>query len=136
MSMQYSGGSTRAVRRAAAAVVVAVLLSSCSSGDPAQAKELQGDYCTKLGAWQNATTTSVADADASDGQNDQSPEFDNAEPAGQEVIDASKRLDGAGLEHADTRILDDTVNAVRGDGEAVGRAVSYCDSAGFETLVG
>ncbi len=76
------------------------------------------------------------DADADEGQGVQSPGFDNAESAGQEVIDASERLDRAGLEHADTRILDDTANAVRGDGEAVGRAVSYCDSAGFETLVG
>ncbi|WP_406004841.1 hypothetical protein OG440_00640 [Streptomyces sp. NBC_00637] len=114
-------------------------MSSCSSGDPAQAKEWQRDYCTKLGSWQDAkhaTTTGVADADASDGQNVQSPEFDNAESAGQAVIDASKRLDREGLEHGVTHILDDTVNAVGGDVGAEGRAVSYCDSSGFETLVG
>jgi hypothetical protein len=113
-------------------------MSSCSSDDPAQAKEWQRDYCTKLGSWQDAkraATASVADADASDGQNVQSPEFGNAESAGHAVIDASKRLDREGLEHGGNRILDDTVNAVGGDIGAEGRAVSYCDSSGFETLV-
>jgi len=136
--MQHRGRSTRAVRRAAAVVVAAVLMSSCSSDDPAQAKEWQRDYCTKLGSWQDAkraATASVADADASDGQNVQSPEFGNAESAGHAVIDASKRLDREGLEHGGNRILDDTVNAVGGDIGAEGRAVSYCDSSGFETLV-
>ena len=118
--------STRAVTRAAAAVVVAVLVSSCSSDDPVQAKEWQRDYCTKLGSWQDAkhaTITSVADADASDGQNVQSPEFDNARSAGQVVIDASKRLDRKGIENGGSHILDDTVNAVGGDIAAEGRAV-------------
>ncbi|MFI9756310.1 hypothetical protein ACIHFB_00010 [Streptomyces sp. NPDC051963] len=103
-----------------------------------QAKEWQRDYCTELGSWQDAkhaTMTSSADADASDEQNVQSSEFDNAESAGQAAIDASKRLDREGLEHGGTHILDDTVNAVGGDVGAEGRAVSYCDSSGFETLV-
>ncbi|MGW0944782.1 hypothetical protein ACWD4O_19855 [Streptomyces sp. NPDC002623] len=122
MSMQHSGGSARAVTRAASVVVVAVLMSSCSSGDPALAEEWQREYCTKLGSWQDvehASTTGVADA----------------ESAGQAVIDASKRLDREGLEHGVTHILDDTVNAVGGDVGAERRAVSYCDSSGFETLV-
>lgn len=107
--MQHSGRSTRAVTRAAAAVVVAVLMSSCSSDDPAQAKEWQQDYCTKLGSRQDAKhamTTSVADVDASDGQNVQSPEFDNVESAGHDAITASKRLDREGLELGGTNILD------------------------------
>ncbi|WP_326658731.1 hypothetical protein [Streptomyces canus] len=136
--MQHSSGITRAAKRAAAVVVAAVLMSGCSSDDPAQAKERQRDYCTKLGSWQDAahaTTTGEADADAGDGQRVQSPEFDNTESAGHAVIEASKRLDRAGPEHGGTDILDDTVNAVGGDIGAEGRAVSYCDSSGFETLV-
>lgn len=131
--MQHSEGIARAVKRAAVAVVAAVLMSGCSSDDhPARAKEWQRDYCSKLGSWQDAahaTTTGEADAD-------QSPESDDTESAGHAVIEASKRLDRAGLEHGGTRILDDTVNAVGGDVGAEGRAVSYCDNAGFETLVG
>lgn len=46
------------------------------------------------------------------------------------------RLDRAGLEHEGSRILEDTVDAVGGDEAAEGRAVSYCDGTGFETLVG
>ncbi|MFH9550985.1 hypothetical protein [Streptomyces sp. NPDC017435] len=114
-------------------------MSSCSSDDPAQAKEWQRDFCTKLGSWQDAkhaTTASVADDDASDGQNVQSPEFGDTESAAHAVIGASKRLDREGLEQGGSHILDDTVNAVGGDIRAEGRAVSYCDSSGFETLVG
>nr|BFD80763.1 hypothetical protein StreXyl84_01640 [Streptomyces sp. Xyl84] len=138
MYMRHSCGITRAVKRAAAVVVAAVLMNGCSSDDPAQAEEWQRDYCTKLGSWQDAahaTTTSEADADAGEGQSAQSPDFDNTESAGHAVIEASKRLDQAGLEHGNTHILDDTVDAVGGDVGAEGRAVSYCDSSGFETLV-
>ncbi|MFJ3779114.1 hypothetical protein ACIPX0_46355 [Streptomyces sp. NPDC090075] len=138
MSMRHSCGVTRSVGRAAAVVVAAALMSSCSSHDPAQAKEWQRDYCTKLGSWQDAahaTATSGANADTGDGPSVRSPEFDNTESAGHAVIAASKRLDQAGLEHGGTHVLDDTVDAVGGDVGAEGRAVSYCDSSGFETLV-
>ncbi|MFH8447263.1 hypothetical protein ACH4D3_39485 [Streptomyces sp. NPDC018026] len=137
--MQHSSGMARAVGRAAVVVVAAVLMSSCSSDDPAQAKERQRDYCTKLGTWQDtahATTAGEPDADAGDGQGVQSPAFDTTESAGHAVIEASKRLDRASPEHGGTGIVDDTVNAVGGDIGAEGRAVSYCDSSGFETLVG
>ncbi|MFI6253425.1 hypothetical protein [Streptomyces sp. NPDC051016] len=122
MPMRHGCGVTRSVKGAAAVVVAAALMSGCSSHDPAQAKELQRDYCTKLGSWQDAahaTPTSEADT----------------ESAGRAVVAASKRLDQAGLEHGGTHILDDTVDAVGGDIGAEGRAVSYCDSSGFETLV-
>lgn len=118
--------------------VAAVLMSGCSSDDPAQAKEWQRDYCAKLGSWQDAahaTATGEADADAGDGQGVRSPESDDTESAAHAVVEASKRLDRAGLDQGDTDILDDTVNAVDGDVGAEGRAVSYCDSSGFETLV-
>jgi hypothetical protein len=114
-------------------------MSSCSSDDPAQATERQRDYCTKLGTWQDtahATTTGEPVADAGDGQSVQSPEFDNTESAGHAVIEASRRLDRASMGHSGSDIVDDTVNAVGGDIGAEGRAVSYCDSSGFETLVG
>jgi hypothetical protein len=111
MFMQYT-------KRAAGVVVAAVLMSGCSSGDPAQAKEWQGEYCTRLGSWQDAAHATTPG--------------DNTEWAGHEAIEAAKRLDRAGLEHGGTHILDDTVNAVRGDRGAEGRAVAYCDSAGFE----
>ncbi|MER7742538.1 hypothetical protein ABTX34_30195 [Streptomyces sp. NPDC096538] len=113
-------------------------MSSCSSDDPAQTKERQQDYCTKLGTWQDtthATTTGEPDAEAREGQSVQPPKFDNTESAGHAVIDASQRLDRASLEYGGTDIVDDTVNAVGGDIGAEGRAVSYCDSSGFETLV-
>ncbi|WP_261953823.1 hypothetical protein [Streptomyces nigrescens] len=111
-------------------------MSSCSSGDPAQAKERQRDYCTKLGSWQDAkhaVATSAAHADSSDAQN---ARHDIAESAGHAVVDASKRLAQEGLEQGGSHIFDDTVNAVGGDTGAESRAVSYCDSSGFETLVG
>ncbi|WP_282082558.1 hypothetical protein [Streptomyces tendae] len=114
-------------------------MSSCSSDDPAQAKAWQRDFCAKLGSWQDArhaTTASVADDDAGVGQKGQSFEFDDTESAARAVIDASNRLDREGLEQGGSHILDDTVNAVGGDIRAEGRAVSYCDSSGFETLVG
>ncbi|WP_226028472.1 hypothetical protein [Streptomyces hyderabadensis] len=139
MSLQHSSGIARAAGRAAIVVVAAVLMSSCSSDDPAQAKERQRDYCTKLGTWQDmahATATGEPDADAGDGQSVQPPEFDNTELAAHAVIEASKRLDRASLAHGGSDIVDDTVNAVGGDIGAEGRAVSYCDSSGFETLVG
>ncbi|MFG2472394.1 hypothetical protein ACGFXB_44200 [Streptomyces canus] len=138
MSMQHCDGIARAVKRAAAVAVAAFLVSGCSSDDPAQAQEWQRDYCTKLGSWQDAahaTRTTEADADVDEGQSVQSPEFDNTESASRAVIEASQRLDRAGLEHGDIHILDDTVNAVGGDVGAEGRAVSYCDNSGFETLV-
>ncbi|MFF0591453.1 hypothetical protein ACFYWD_36455 [Streptomyces sp. NPDC003781] len=118
-------------------------MSGCSSDDPAQAEARQRDYCTKLGSWQDAAhamptdeADADADADAGDGQGVRSPELDYTELAGHALIEASKRLDRAGLEHGGSDILDDTVNAVGGDIEAEGRAVAYCDSSGFETLVG
>ncbi|MFE0186421.1 hypothetical protein [Streptomyces sp. NPDC058989] len=113
-------------------------MSSCSSGDPAQAKEWQRDYCTKLGSWQDARrakATNAADADASAEGNGRSPEFDTTASAGRAVIEASNRLDQEGLELDGGHIHDDTANAVGGDTGAEERAVSYCDSSGFETLV-
>ncbi|WP_329252262.1 hypothetical protein OG223_24025 [Streptomyces sp. NBC_01478] len=110
------------VRRAAAVVVVAVvavLMSGCSSGESAQDKAWQEEYCDKLGSWQDEVRAKSA----------------NTESAGEAVLYAAKKLDKAGLEHGGTRILDDTVNAIGGDIGAEGRAVSYCDSAGFETSV-
>ncbi|MBV1947236.1 hypothetical protein [Streptomyces sp. BV129] len=127
---------TRTARRAAVLAVAAVLVSGCSSEDPAQAKEWQRDYCAKLGSWQDlAHATPGSEADGGDGQGVDSPDADDTASAGHAVIDASKRLDRAGLEDGATRILDDTVDAVRGDTGAESRAVSYCDGSGFETLV-
>ncbi|MFJ4845646.1 hypothetical protein [Streptomyces sp. NPDC088733] len=122
-----------------AVAVVAVLMSGCSSSEPAQAKEWQQDYCGKLGSWQNAKHAAAADdadVDTGGGLDVRSPKFEDTESAGQAAIDASKRLARHGLEHGGTSVLDDTVNAVGGDVGAESRAVSYCDSSGFETLVG
>ncbi|MGV9318405.1 hypothetical protein [Streptomyces sp. NPDC003660] len=119
---------TRTIERAAVLVVAAVLMSGCSSDDPAQAEEWRRDYCTKLGSWQDM-------AHAGDGQGGESSAADDAASAGHAVVDASKRLDRAGLEQGGTHILDDTVDAVGGDIGAESRAVSYCDDSGFETLV-
>ncbi|MFI6401744.1 hypothetical protein [Streptomyces sp. NPDC050548] len=98
---------------------MAVLMSGCSSDDSAQGKAWQEEYCDKLGSWQHEVHARTA----------------NTESAGEAAIYASKKLDKAGLEHGGTRILDDTVNAIAGDTGAEGRAVSYCDSAGFEASV-
>lgn len=107
------------VVRAAAVVAATVLMSGCSSGDSAQDKAWQEEYCEKLGSWQDAVRNRTG----------------NIEVAGEAAIYASRKLDKAGLEHGGTRILDDTVNAIGGDTGAEGRAVSYCDSAGHETSV-
>ncbi|MET7486048.1 hypothetical protein [Streptomyces sp. NPDC005538] len=132
--MRHSRGSARTAAQAAAVVVVAVLMSGCSSGDPAQAKEWQGLYCAKLGAWEKAKRASVAStAAAGDGED---TGYDIVASKGRAAINASKRLDREGLNHGGTKILDDTVNAIGGDAGAEGRAVSYCDSAGFEGSVG
>ncbi|MEU6341614.1 hypothetical protein ABZ883_11785 [Streptomyces sp. NPDC046977] len=137
--MRHNSGRARTVGRVAAVVAVAVLMSGCSSSEPAQAEEWQQDYCSKLGAWQDArraVAADDADVDTGGGLNVRSPESEDIASAGQEVIDASKRLARHGLEHGGTYILDDTANAVGGDVGAEYRAVSYCDSSGFETLVG
>ncbi|MGW2824807.1 hypothetical protein ACWC24_27965 [Streptomyces sp. NPDC001443] len=137
--MQYSDRCARAVPRAAAVVVAAVLMSSCSSGEPAQAKEWQENYCAELGAWQDArraTTTDAEDTGDSDGQSAPTSESDALGAARTLVIAAAKKLAREGLERDGGHILDDTVYAVGGDAGAESRAVSYCDSSGFETLVG
>ncbi|MEV5527916.1 hypothetical protein [Streptomyces prunicolor] len=118
MSMRHGCGVGAGVR-AAAVVVAAVLMSGCSSDDSARDKAWQQEYCAKLGDWQGEARARTA----------------NTASAAEAVIYASKKLDKAGLEHGGTRILDDTVNAIAGDTGAEGRAVSYCDSAGFETSV-
>ncbi|MEV7383513.1 hypothetical protein [Streptomyces lydicus] len=120
---------TRTVKRAATLVVAAVMMSGCSSDDPALAKEWQQDYCTKLGSWQDMAHATTSSESAG------SPDLGGTESAGHAVIDASKRLDRAGLEHGGTHILDDTADAVSGDIGAESRAVSYCDDSGFESLV-
>ncbi|MEU4151746.1 hypothetical protein [Streptomyces sp. NPDC026659] len=124
----------------AAAVVVAVLMSGwttgCSSEEPARAKVWEQSYCAKLGSWQDARS---AAAGTGDGQGTGSLASDEADSAGRSLVAAARRLDREGLGgggDGGTRILDDTVNAVGGDPGAEGRAVSYCDDAGFETLVG
>ncbi|MBK3580694.1 hypothetical protein JHN63_44360 [Streptomyces sp. MBT65] len=118
MSMRHGYGVGTVVR-AAAVVAAAVLISGCSSGDSAQDKAWQAEYCDKLGSWQHEVRARTA----------------NVESAGNAALYAAKKLDKAGLEHGGTRILDDTVNAIGGDTGAEERAVSYCDSAGYETSV-
>ncbi|MFG3043442.1 hypothetical protein ACGFZR_00710 [Streptomyces sp. NPDC048241] len=124
---------TRTTERAAALVVAAVLMSGCSSDDPARAEEWQRDYCAKLGSWQDLAH--AATGSEANGVESSDADADDAASAGHAVVDASRRLDRAGLEQGGTHILDDTVDAVGGDIGAESRAVSYCDSSGFETLV-
>ncbi|MEU9401587.1 hypothetical protein [Streptomyces sp. SID4985] len=134
--MRYGGGSGA---RAAAAVVVAVLMTGwttgCSSEKPAQAKVWEQFYCAKLGSWQDARNA-AAGAGTGDGQGAGSLASDEAASSGRSLVAAARRLDREGLGDGATRVLDDTTNAVGGDPEAERRAVSYCDDAGFETLVG
>ncbi|MBQ0988181.1 hypothetical protein KBZ10_27445 [Streptomyces sp. F63] len=113
-------------------------MSSCSSDDPARAEKWQQEYCTKLGAWQDAkraAATSGADVSAGDERDDPSSESDDVGSAGQAAITASERLVRGDTAHRGGTILDDTSSAVAGDIDGERRAVSYCDSAGFETLV-
>ncbi|MFJ3666603.1 hypothetical protein ACIPSE_09110 [Streptomyces sp. NPDC090106] len=116
---------TPTARWAVAVACTAVLLAGCSSDRPAHAEEWQQDYCARLGDWQRAEHAGTT------GETDD----ELAESLGRSAVRAARRLDRAGLELGGTRILDDTVDAVRGATDAEGRAVSYCDSAGFETLV-
>ncbi|MEU4682857.1 hypothetical protein [Streptomyces xinghaiensis] len=112
-------------------------MSSCSSEEPTRAEKWQQEYCTKLGAWQDAkraTATSGEDVGAGDGRDDPSSELDNVESAGQAAVTASERL-VRGDTHRGGTIIDDTVSAVGGDIDGERRAVSYCGSSGFETLV-
>ncbi|MEU6242968.1 hypothetical protein [Streptomyces sp. NPDC047024] len=136
MFMRYGGGTGA---RVAAAVVAAVLMTGwttgCSSEKPAQAKVWEQFYCAKLAAWQAARNAEVGTG-TGDGQDAESLASDEADSAGRSALAAARRLDGEGLGEGATHILDDTANAVGGDPGAEERAVSYCDDAGFETLVG
>ncbi|WAZ26818.1 hypothetical protein STRCI_008465 [Streptomyces cinnabarinus] len=120
-------------------LAASTLVTGCSSYDPAQASAWQRDYCVKLAAWQSARDTMVSSAggvDASDWQKIEWPEYDRAEEAGSEAIDAAQVLDRENLDHASSHIFDDTEKAVidrNADAEA--RAVIYCSGSGFEDLV-
>ncbi|MFD8911174.1 hypothetical protein [Streptomyces sp. NPDC059575] len=137
MFMRYGGRGARV----AAAVVVAVLMSGwttgCSSEEPARAKVWEQFYCAKLAAWQDArNAVAGTGAGAGDGQDAGPLASDEADSAGRSLLAAARRLDREGLGDGATHILDDTANAVGGDPGAEERAVSYCDDAGSETLVG
>ncbi|MFF3602931.1 hypothetical protein [Streptomyces sp. NPDC002463] len=111
-------------------VFAAVLLGGCSSSDADEVKAYWQDYCTRLGAWQEARNSVDAfpkKAGGTDG---------GAEELAPAVISAAQVLDGKGHDEDGARVLDDTVAAVTGaDLMAEGRVVSSCDRAGFETLV-
>ncbi|MFD3452362.1 hypothetical protein ACFWVC_09280 [Streptomyces sp. NPDC058691] len=119
--------------------VVVCLISSCSSAEPAKVKGWQQNYCTELGAWQDARrvmAASAQDVAGDDDQSGQSSEFDDFEVSGYAAVAAAKVLDREGLDRNGSHILNDTAAAVDGDTGAESRAVSYCDGSGFETLVG
>ncbi|MFI8519344.1 hypothetical protein ACIGEZ_16130 [Streptomyces sp. NPDC085481] len=118
-------GQRRARRAAAVVVLVAGLVSGCSSSGSAAAEERQQDYCTKLGSWQDIRDDAVAAGGAGD----------QADLAGYAAVSAAKVIDREGLDRGGSHVLDDTVMAVGGDPVAEGRAASYCDGSGFETLV-
>ncbi|MGP2436321.1 hypothetical protein [Streptomyces sp. JW3] len=102
------------------AVLVAGVLGGCSGPDPEQVANWRETFCTRLGAWQEAR-------DAAEG---------GAANAGRAVVAAAKVLDREGLDQDGSHVLIDTALAVEGDLGAAGRAASYCDGVGFETLVG
>lgn len=137
-----SGGCSKALRTISALLPVlaaSTLATSCSSYDPAQASAWQRDYCVKLAAWQgarNAMLSSAGSVDASDWRNIEWAEYDRAEEAGSEAINAAKILDRENLDHASSYIFDDTEKAVidrNADAEA--RAATYCSGSGFGDLL-
>ncbi|MFD4338019.1 hypothetical protein ACFWPP_12640 [Streptomyces anulatus] len=137
-----NSGRRKTTRRTVAAIPIlatSVLLTSCSSYDPVQASAWQRDYCVKLAAWQSARDVMLATAgsvDASDWQKIQWPEYDRAEEAGSDAIDAAQILDRENLDHASSHIRDDTERAVIDrNAEAEARAASYCSGSGFGDLV-
>ncbi|MFD6226887.1 hypothetical protein ACFWFZ_08400 [Streptomyces sp. NPDC060232] len=120
-------------------LAASTLATSCSSYDPAQASAWQRDYCVKLAVWQrarNAMLSSAGSVHASDWRNIEWPEYDRAEEAGSEAINAAKILDRENLDHASGHIFDDTEKAVidrNADAEA--RAATYCSGSGFGDLL-
>ncbi|MGW5775063.1 hypothetical protein [Streptomyces sp. NPDC003863] len=116
--------------RALGVAFAAVLLGGCSSSDADEVKAYWQDYCTRLGAWQEARNSVDAFPKKAGGTDGGAKELAPA------VISAARVLDGKGHDEDGARVLDDTVAAVTGaDLMAEGRVVSSCDRAGFETLV-
>ncbi|WP_432187277.1 hypothetical protein [Streptomyces sp. Tue6028] len=135
---ERSRRTTRNAAQAVTAAVVLCLLTSCSSDDPAQDKERQRTYCSRLGAWQEARDAAAGNAtgvDESDAQGSDAPGTDDASIAGDLAVASSRVLNREKLDRTGSHILDDTVLAVGGDPAAESRAVSYCDDSGFETMV-
>lgn len=110
-----------AVAAAAAVAAVAGLTTGCSShdSDSARSEKWRHNYCSALGSWQNERNEAAGDTGF----------------AGVTVVAEAKRLHQEGLDRDGSHILDDTTMAVGGDAAAEGRAASYCDTSGFETLV-
>lgn len=111
----------RRATRTVTAVAVVGLMAGCSAhdSDSARDEERRHAYCSALGSWQQERNE-AADSDGFGGYT---------------VVAAAKQLNQNGLDRDGSHILDDTTQAVDGDTAAEWRAVSYCDDAGYETLM-
>ncbi|MFI0923329.1 hypothetical protein ACH4TP_05180 [Streptomyces sp. NPDC021012] len=108
----------------------AVVLGGCSSSGAEEAGAYWQDYCTRLGAWQEARNSVDAFPGKAGGAGGGTGELARA------VVSAAGVLDREGRDEDSAHVLDDTVAAVTGaDLVAEGRVVSSCDRAGFEGLV-
>ncbi|MFB4420464.1 hypothetical protein C5F59_005155 [Streptomyces sp. QL37] len=104
--------------------------AGCSSSDDVDEQRLTGKretYCTQLGTWQKARN--AADPDTPDPSG-----YDEVGALAQDAFLAMRPLKDEGVDGGRT-LGEATVAAMtKGDSEAEGRVVKYCDDAGFETL--
>ncbi|MCZ0980727.1 hypothetical protein O1L60_21855 [Streptomyces diastatochromogenes] len=107
-------------------VFAAVVLGGCSSSGAGETEAYWQDYCTRLGAWQEARNSGDLLLGEAGGAGGLAPA----------VISAAEVLDREGRGEDAARVLDDTAAAVTdADPVAEGRVVSSCDRAGFEGLM-
>lgn len=121
--------------RAFGALVTALALvaagagcSSSAAGDEQWLTEQRKNYCTQLGTWQRARHAEDTEDPAASG-------FDEVEATAQDAFLAMRALKDEPV--GGGRTLGEATGAAmhHGDSEAEGRVVTYCDDAGFETLM-
>lgn len=117
----------KAVVPALALVAVTAGCSSSEGGDEQRLTAQRENYCTQLGAWQEARNAAGTDTPGPSG-------YDVVGAVAQDAFLAMRPLRDETVGGGRT-LAEATVAAMNNsDSEAEGRVVQYCDDVGFETL--